>query len=46
MIYEMYNQLLRRWPEERLVKDARFGLTHNLGGFPNRNVVSISILGK
>ena len=46
MLYEMYNQLLGRWPEERLVKDPRFGLTHNLGGSPNRCVVSISVLGK
>ena len=46
MLYEMYSQLLQRWPEERAVKDPRFALTHNLGGFPNRNVVSIVILGK
>lgn len=45
MIYEVYNQLLRRWPEDRLVKNARFGLTHNLGGIPAQNVCSISILG-
>ena len=46
MLYEIYNQLLGRWPEERLVKDPKFGLTHNMGGYPNRNVVSIAILGK
>ena len=45
MIYEMYNQLLRRYPEARLVKDPRFGLTHNLGEFPYQCVCSISILG-
>ncbi|MBU4386221.1 MAG: acetyl-CoA acetyltransferase, partial [Actinobacteria bacterium] len=45
MIYEMYNQLLRRWPEERLVKDPKLGLTHNLGGVPNQNVCSIAIMG-
>ncbi|MEW5783481.1 MAG: acetyl-CoA acetyltransferase [Bacillota bacterium] len=45
MIYEVYNQLLRRWPEERLVKNPRLGLTHNLGGVPSQNVCSISILG-
>jgi acetyl-CoA C-acetyltransferase len=46
MIYEMYNQLLGRWPEERAVKNPRYGLTHNLGGVPNQNVCSIAILGK
>ncbi len=45
MIYEIYNQLLRRWPEERLVKNPRLGLTHNLGGVPSQNVCSICILG-
>ncbi len=45
MIYEVYNQLLRRWPEDRLVKDPRLGLTHNLGGVPSQNVCSICILG-
>jgi len=46
MLYEVYNQLLGRWPEERQLKDPKLGLTHNLGGVPNRNVVSIAILGK
>jgi acetyl-CoA C-acetyltransferase len=46
MIYEVYNQLLERWPEERRVKNARIGLTHNLGGSPSSNVSSIAILGK
>lgn len=46
MLYEVYNQLLGRWPEGRRVKDPRFGLTHNLGGPPFRNVSSITILGK
>ena len=45
MIYEIYSQLLRRWPEERLVKEPKLGLTHNLGGVPFQNVCSISILG-
>jgi acetyl-CoA C-acetyltransferase len=45
MLYEMYNQLLRRWPEERLVPDPKFGLTHNLGGQPANNVCSVSIVG-
>jgi len=45
MIYEIYNQLLQRWPEDRLVKNARLGLTHNLGGVPHQNVCSIAIFG-
>ncbi len=45
MIYEMYSQLLRRWDDERLVKDPKLGLTHNLGGVPNQNVCSIAIMG-
>ena len=46
MLYEMYNQLLERWPEERRVKNARLGLTHNLGGIPSTNVCSVAIIGR
>ena len=46
MLFEMYNQLLGRWPEERAVKNPKYGLTHNLGGVPNQNVCSIAIVGK
>jgi acetyl-CoA C-acetyltransferase len=46
MAYAMYEQLLERVPEERKVKDARFGLTHNLGGFPHKNVCAICIFGR
>jgi acetyl-CoA C-acetyltransferase len=46
MLYEMYNQLLERWPEERRVKNPRFGLTHNLGGIPSTNVCSVAIIGR
>ena len=46
MLYEMYNQLLGRRPKERLVKNASFGLTHNLGGTPSANVCSVAILGR
>jgi len=45
MIYEMYLQLLGR-AGARQLKDPRYGLTHNLGGFPHQNVCAISILGK
>jgi acetyl-CoA C-acetyltransferase len=46
MLYAMYEQILDRVPEERKVKNARVGLTHNLGGTPAMNVVSIAIVGK
>jgi len=46
MLYEMYGQLLERWPEERRVKNPRFGLTHNLGGIPSMNVCSVAIIGR
>lgn len=46
MIYAMYEQLLDRVPEERKVKNARLGLTHNLGGNPAWNVVGMSIVGR
>jgi acetyl-CoA C-acetyltransferase len=46
MIYAMYEQILERVPEERQVKNARMGLTHNLGGTPWMNVAAISIIGR
>ncbi len=46
MLYEMYNQLLERWPAERRVKNPRLGLTHNLGGYPAVNVCSVAIIGR
>ena len=45
MVYEMYLQLQDR-AGERQLKDPRYGLTHNLGGFPHQNVVGISIVGR
>ena len=44
MAYEIYNQLLGR-AGRRQVAGASLGLTHNLGGIPNRNVASVSVLG-
>jgi acetyl-CoA C-acetyltransferase len=44
MAYEIYLQLLQR-AGARQLDEPRLGLTHNLGGVPNRNVASISILG-
>ena len=46
MIFAMYEQLLDRVPEARKVKNARMGLTHNLGGFPWHNLAAISIVGR
>ena len=46
MIYAMYEQILDRVPEERKVKNARMGLTHNLGGSPWINVAAVAIIGK
>jgi acetyl-CoA C-acetyltransferase len=45
MLYEMYLQLHGR-AGERQIENPRFGLTHNLGGFPFQNICSIAIIGK
>jgi acetyl-CoA C-acetyltransferase len=45
MLYEMYLQLHGR-AEDRQIENPKYGLTHNLGGFPAMNVCSISIIGK
>jgi acetyl-CoA C-acetyltransferase len=45
MLYEMYLQFHGR-AGERQLDNPRFGLTHNLGGFPFMNVCSIAIVGK
>ena len=45
MLYEMYLQFYGR-AGDRQIEDPKFGLTHNLGGFPAMNVCSISIVGK
>ncbi|MFT5711132.1 MAG: acetyl-CoA C-acetyltransferase [Halioglobus sp.] len=44
MAYEIYQQLHGR-AGERQLNNARLGLTHNLGGFPNKNVCSVSLFG-
>ena len=44
MLYEMYLQLLGR-AADRQIQNPRYGLTHNLGGFPPQNVCSIAIVG-
>jgi len=45
MLYEMYLQLQGR-AGERQLPDPRYGLTHNLGGFPFMNVCSVAIVGR
>ena len=45
MIYEMYLQFHER-AGERQLNNPRYGLTHNLGGFPFMNVCSIAIVGR
>ncbi|GAB6887709.1 acetyl-CoA acetyltransferase [Desulfothermus okinawensis JCM 13304] len=45
MIYEIYLQLQGR-AGDRQLENPRFGLTHNLGGFPFMNICAISIIGK
>lgn len=45
MIYEMYLQLSGNAGERQLA-NPKLGLTHNLGGFPHQNVVSVAIIGR
>ena len=44
MLYEMYLQL-QGGADKRQLKNHKFGLTHNLGGFPHSNICSIAIIG-
>jgi len=44
MLYEMYKQLQGK-AGERQIKNPRYGLTHNLGGFPAASVCSVAIVG-
>jgi len=45
MLYEMYLQFHGRAGERQLL-NPKYGLTHNLGGFPFMNVCSIAIVGR
>ena len=45
MVYEMYKQLQGK-ADKRQINDPQIGVTHNMGGVPLMNVVSISIVGK
>ena len=44
MMYEMYKQLQGK-AGERQLKDPKIGLTHNMGGFPAMNLISVAIAG-
>ncbi len=44
MIYEVYKQLQGK-AGPRQIKNARLGLTHNLGGFPSMSVTSVALFG-
>ena len=44
MAYEIYTQLLGR-AGPRQLKNPTIGLTHNLGGIPNRNVAAVAVFG-
>jgi acetyl-CoA C-acetyltransferase len=50
MIFSMYEQLAEdrasKLPVERKIKNARLGLTHNLGGMPHCNVSALTIIGR
>jgi len=45
MIYEIYKQLQGK-ANARQVKDAKIGLTHNLGGLPGRFTCAVTVLGR
>lgn len=44
MMYEMYKQLQGK-AGDRQIKDPKLGLTHNMGGFPAMNIISVLIAG-
>jgi acetyl-CoA C-acetyltransferase len=44
MMYEVYKQLQGKCGE-RQVKNPKLGLTHNMGGMPHANIVSVFIVG-
>ena len=50
MIFAMYEQMAEdrasKLPPERKIKNARLGLTHNLGGHPASCVIAVSIIGR
>ncbi len=45
MAYEIYTAVARTRRRAAAARSPSLGLTHNLGGIPNRNVASVSVLG-
>jgi len=45
MMYEMYKQFQGK-AGDRQIKDPKIGLTHNMGGFPAMNLISVNIVGR
>ena len=46
LIYEVYLQMQGKAGPRQRQKMPRYGVTHNLGGFPHQNVCSISVIGR
>ncbi len=44
MMYEMYKQFQGK-AGDRQIKGPKIGLTHNMGGFPAMNLISVNIVG-
>jgi acetyl-CoA C-acetyltransferase len=44
MLYEMYKQLQGK-ADKRQLDNPKIGLTHNMGGFPAQNIISVAIVG-
>ena len=44
MVFEVYQQLLGR-AGARQLNEPTIGVTHNLGGIPNRNIASVTVVG-
>jgi acetyl-CoA C-acetyltransferase len=44
MMYEMYKQFQGK-AGDRQIKNPKIGLTHNMGGFPAMNLISVNIVG-
>lgn len=44
MMYEMYKQLQGK-AGDRQIENPKIGLTHNMGGFPAMNLISVNIVG-
>ena len=44
MTYELYKQLQGK-ADKRQVENPKYGLSHNLGGFPHQSIVSVGIVG-